>query len=223
LSTSHTAPSRRRLPQTAPGVRSLMHPLRVVHLLAAAFLSIAGMGCQTSPWEEGLGRGPETAPALPEGTPVRVREVPWERVEATLASLRADVAASSIHPDEWPPAKREEHKVRLLNGLQISESPETVKVVGKAEFRAADRVIIPSEELTHLALKLGADTVVWSSRPLGKADRVVQEPVTWFNDGTTSWDGQDRGAFGEMRTGWVPVRVQVDEVGSVAFFLRSRP
>ncbi|XVJ59613.1 MAG: hypothetical protein HEQ23_09500 [Tepidisphaera sp.] len=197
-----------------------------IRVVIAALLSVPavlGMGCETSRWETGLARGPDAASPLPQGSSVRVREVPWERVEATLASLRADVAASSVHPDEWPAEKREEHKIRLLNGLQISESPTSVKVLGKTEFRAADKVVIPSEELTKLALGLGADTVVWSSRPLGKADRIVQEPVTWYNDGTTHWRDKDGGAFGEMRTGWVPVRVQVDETGYVGFFLRSKP
>lgn len=180
-------------------------------------------GCQSSPWASGLGRGPDSAPPLPEGSSVRVREVPWERVEATLTALRADVAASPTHPDEWPAERRAEHKVRLLNGLQISEAPDTVKVLGKSEFRTTDRVSIPSEALTKVAISLGADTVVWSSRPLGKADRVVQEPVTWYNDGTSDWGRTDRGAFGEMRTGWVPVRIQMDETGYVGFFLRSKP
>lgn len=191
--------------------------------LISGLLLALGAGCHTSPWESGLARGPDTAAPRAEGTAVRVREVPWERVEATLAALRADVAASDVHPDEWPVERRAEHKVRLLNGLQISESAETVKVLGKSEFRAVDRVVIPNDELDRLARSLGADTVVWSSRALGKADRVVQEPVTWYNDGTSAWGRADRGAFGEMRTGWVPVRVQVDETGYVGFFLRSNP
>lgn len=186
--------------------------------------TLFGVGCQTSPWPQGLAKGPETATPLNPQAAIRVREVPWERVEQVLASLRADVAASNIHPDEWSPEQRNNHKVRLLQGLQISEPAEKVKVLGRSEFRTSDRVTIPSADLEKLAASLGADTIVWSSRPLGKADRVVQEPITWYSDGTRSWDHADehRGAFSETRTGWVPVRIQVEEVGYVGFFIRTR-
>jgi hypothetical protein len=200
--------------------RSFQRPLAALAVAA----TVAIFGCQATPWQQGLAKGPDAAAPLDPKATVRVREVPWERLEQTLSSLRADVAASNIHPDEWSVEKRHGHKLRLLQGLQISEPAESAKVLGRSEFRTSDRVTIPSDDLQRLATSLGADTVVWSSRPLGKSDRVVQEPVTWFSDGTRYWDhpNEHRGAFSETRTGWVPVRIQVDEFGYVGFFIRTR-
>jgi hypothetical protein len=198
---------------------------RFMRFVCAVAMVVAMGGCQTSWWEQGLSTGPESATARAEGTEVRFREVPWERVDATIAELRGVVAASPRHMDEWTASQKAEHKARLLSGLQISESPEHVRILGKSEFRTTERIHVPSEEMRTLANRLGADTVVWSSRLLGKADRVVQEPVTLFEDGTW-WDRRDgvreSSSFSQTRTGWVPVRVQVDEYGYIGFFLSTR-
>jgi hypothetical protein len=182
-------------------------------------------GCRTSMWEQGLSTGPESAMPRIEGSEVRFREVPWERVDATIAELRGVVAASSTHMDEWTATQKAEHKALLLRGLQISEPAERVRVLGQSEFRTTDRINVPSEEMQTVANRLGADTVVWSSCLLGKADRVVQEPVTLFEDGTW-WDRRDgvrdSSSFSQTRTGWVPVRVQVDEYRYIGFFLNTR-
>jgi hypothetical protein len=197
---------------------------RVFVVTALASLASLG-GCQSSLWEQGLSAGPEAATPREEAAEVRFREVPWERVDATIAELRGFVAASPTHMDEWTPAQRADHKARLLLGLQISEPADSVRLVGKSEFRTTERINVPSVEMQALANRLGADTVVWSSRLLGKADRVVQEPVTLYEDGTW-WDRRsgvrDSNSFSQTRTGWVPVRIQVDEYGYIGFYLRTR-
>lgn len=176
-------------------------------------------GCQASKWEANLSAGPETAEMRQPETFVRFREVPWERVDGTLASMQSIVAGSATHPDEWTAAQKLDHKAKLLGGLQISEPVDTVRILGKSEFRTTDKIVAPSDEMKRLANELGADTVVWSAKLLGKADRVVQEPITVFNDGTYWRDGRSRT---ETQTGWVPVRIQVDETAYIAFFLRCK-
>lgn len=200
-----------------------MNVQQLVRIGCVALLVAMGNagGCRTSPWQTNLSGGPETAEPRQDGTFVRFREVPWERVETTLATLKAEVSASTTHPDEWSPEQKQAHKAKLLEGLQISEPAAGVRVVGKSEFRTTDKLHTPSEEMQAVANGLGADTVVWSSKLLGKADRVVQEPITVFTDGTYWRDGRSRSVT-ETQTGWVPVKIQVDEKAYIAFFLRCR-
>lgn len=200
--------------------------LRFSGLCVAAVLIAFSSACESSSWQRHLSRGPDAAAALPETDAVRIRQVPWERIEDTLRTIRAEVAASDVHPDEWPEERRQAQKATLLRGLQISEPPESVLVVGSSEFRTTSN---PGDEesLRRVARSLGADTVVWSSRLLGKADKVIQEPVSGWTTGTV-WS---RDADGKLRprsqnehtTAWVPVVVRADETGYVAFFLRTRP
>lgn len=195
-------------------------------MVVAVYSAAVVPGCRTSPWESSLIAGPDAAMPLPEGASVRVREVPWQRLGNTIEELRAQTAASDTHPDEWPQSRKDEHKAMLLKGLQISEPAEQVKIVGRTGFSTTDQRIGPgSPALVALAARLGADTVVWSSRSLGKTDTVVQEPVTHHTAGTVR-DHRGRpgsSSYAETYTYWVPIRVQADETGFVAFFLKTRP
>lgn len=182
-------------------------------------------GCETSRWRQGLVAGPDRGVALSPEVGVRVREVPWERVDAMLRQLHSDLAASDRHFDEWTPEQKLAHKAKLLQGLQISEPADTVSVLGQSEFKSTDTSVAGSNELMKLARELGADTVVRSSVYVGKADRIVQEPVTTYSSGTAWWRDGDRrrpDSFSEQQTTWVPVRVQADETAYIAFFLRTR-
>jgi len=191
-------------------------------------------GCSASPWESTYSgrRDPAAADAASRGVayPVTVRTVPWERVEQTLRQLDADIAASDVHPDEWPPEKKAQVKSTLLKGLQVSESPDLIEVLGKSEFRTTDSIRPDTDkgraELAAFAQRIGADMVIWSGRYLGKAERVVQEPVTTYSTGT-DW-GSYRGgrrtpsSFSESSTTWVPVHVQLDELAYIAYFLQKK-
>lgn len=198
-------------------------------LLATAVVVLSG--CSASPWSETyIGqRDPEAARLAQEGRahPVNVRSIPWERLQTTLDELRQEVVTSDIHPDEWSVEKKDAAKARLLKGLQVSDAPERILVLGHSEFRTTDTIRPETEQgqadLLAFARQVGADMVVWSGRSYGKVDRVVQEPVTTFSTGT-DWsrhDGRNRpSSFSETSTTWVPVRVQLDELGYIAYFLR---
>jgi len=196
-------------------------------LMVGMSLTMLG-ACGSSHWQRSLLKGPETAPAGAATEAVRVREVQWDRVQATLQEMRQIEAANEVHPDEWSPEAKQLHKSRLIQGLQISEPATAVFVLGKSEFKTTDSGIETEEaggELRRVARSLGADTVVWSRRLVGKADRVVQEPVTTYSSGTWWWREGDRRrpeSFNEQQTTWVPVRVQADETAYIAFFLRTR-
>lgn len=199
--------------------------VRWATVAAAALLGALG-GCQGSRWERGLATGPDAAAPLAEGAPVRFREAPWERVEATMDELRRAEAATAVHPSEWSAEQKAEHKAKLLAGLQISEPAPQVRVVGRSEFRTTDAINVPSAELESLARGLGADTVVWTRKLMGKADRVVSEPATSFTDGTM-WSRDAEGrlrsrSYSETRTDWIPVRVRVDETAYLGFFLATK-
>jgi len=208
-----------------------IHSLRRVCVLSLV-VALGFAGCQSSPWEgayTGL-RDPDAAERASRGeaAPVRVRQVPWGRVRETLDAIEKDVAASDVHPDEWTPQRKLEAKAKLLKGLQVSESPESVQVLGRSEFRTTDRIAPETEEgraeLERFAQSVGADMVVWSGQYLGKTERVVKEPITTYSSGSRSnWTRADRttpGIFSETETTWVPVRVQMDELGYIAYFLK---
>lgn len=202
-------------------------------LLLAAFIVIAALtGCGSSPWSSTYvgTRDPEAARAAESGQArsVVVRSVPWERVNQTLDELQREVAASDVHPDEWSPEKKAEAKAKLLRGLQVAESPERVEILGKSEFRTTDAIHPETEkgeaELVAFARSIGAQRVIWSGRYLGKVDRTVKEPVTTYSTGA-DWNVDHHGrnrptSFSESTTTWVPIRVQMDELGYIAYFLR---
>jgi hypothetical protein len=162
--------------------------------------------------------------------PLQIRSVPWERIDATLKSLEKEAAASDLAPEDWPAEKKAAAHAELLRGLQVRQDPRRVEVLGRSEF-ATTADMRPDTargkaELEEFAEKIGADTVVWSSRPLGMADVIVDRPVTtygtsdaWFRDGSGRWRSS---AFSSTETTWVPTRMQADRTGYIAFFLRLK-
>jgi hypothetical protein len=183
-------------------------------------------GCsQASVWDQHLVKGPEAALApLAEGDRVVVRDVVWERVQTTLDEIRAIAAASDVHPSEWDASQQREVKSKLLRGLQVSQAPEGVQVLGSSQFRTTEPLTNREQSLSRIARDLGANMVVYSTRVLGKSDRIVRESVSTTTTGT-AWlrDADERRrpeTYSETSTSWVPVRVSADEVGAVAYFLR---
>ncbi len=185
-------------------------------------------GCSASPWEAEYRSNADAAGAAALASPeraVRVREVAWERIQATLFELDAERAASDIHPDDWDDQRKAAAKAKLLRGLQIAENPRDVVVLGRSVFRTTDRVRPDDGELSAFARKIGATTVIWSNSYMGKADVVRSEPVTeWRSGSFDRWD-ERRGSrsWSENSTIWVPVVVQADERAWMAFFLREDP
>ncbi len=188
--------------------------------LAALLAGCAGPSIWERRFEpaEGVATGPlEPAPR------VTLRRVPWQRLESTLEELEADLAASDAPRHEWPPESRRDADARLLRGLQVTQPPESVRILGVSEFRTTAFDRPDDADLIALARAHGGDTVVWSSRHLGKADAIVQQPVT----STSTWTGW-YGRAGRTRTSsestttFVPVRVSADQYEFVAFVLRTR-
>jgi hypothetical protein len=170
-------------------------------VLAAAAQFMAGCASETV-WERALERGPEASPVnVSLANEVTVRQVPWERVDRTIRELEASYASSDIHPDEWTSEQKMAAKGTLLRGLQVSQP---------ADLRA-------------LGAKLGANMVVYSTRVLGKADKIVSEPVTsntWGSGWRRDRDGDYRpDTYSESTTSWVPLRITADETGAVAYYL----
>lgn len=200
-----------------------MRPVTRTILLAGVLLSA---GCVSSRWESDFVSSGVTAPARAGGSAaqVRIREVPWERLQTTLAELQSERAASDVHPDDWTPDQKREAKTKLLRGLQVGADPLNVDVLGRTEFRTTDRVRAGDGELANFARKLGATTVIWSSTYLGQTDVIRAEPVTEFRSGSYDrWhDGRRRGGtFSESSTIFVPITVRADERVWVAYFLRE--
>lgn len=200
-------------------------------LLGAVF---AVAGCAPPLWESefraerGVGAPAGIAAPLAKDAPVRVREVPWERVDATLRALNGRVASSDVHPDDWTPAQHAEAQAQLLRGLQISEDPAIVRVLGRSVFRTTDRVSPDDGSLAAFARRLGADTVVWTSTYVGKAQVVREKPVDEYRTVTAyEWDRstkrwRDRRTT-ESATYWVPIVVEEDQYAWMAYFLRTVP
>ncbi len=196
-------------------------------LIAAAALG----GCAAGPsaWELNLTTGPDTATPLAAESPVRVRNITWERMEQTLSTEQVGATATDTHPEEWTPERRAEAKTQLLRGLQLSEPPASVRIVGRSEFRTTDKMSTDSVTFHNLARKLGADTVIWTSKVVGKADKVVQEPVTTIGSGSGSGrsfevgGGGRSGSFADNRTTYVPVVIKADEIAFSVYFLRITP
>lgn len=191
-------------------------------------LVLALTGCTTSSWESTyVGARPPSGERADLTKVVRVQMVPWERIEAMLKEQDAEVAASDTHPDQWSAEKKGESKAKMLRWLQVSGDAARVDVLGRSTFRTTDRVRPETDEgraeLVKVAQKLDADLVVWSSRYLGKSERVVDRPVTSYRSGTISYvdrAGKVRSqSYSDNETAWVPTGVVADEVEFVAYFL----
>lgn len=202
-------------------------PIHTTGLIAAVALCGALAGCAKSLWETEFTGSGDAAPALAGDALVRVRDAPWERVQQALVEIDKEWASSDTHPDDWAQERKTAVRGKLLKALQVPGDPATVEVLGRSEFRTTSRVRPDDGELTDFARRVGATTVVWSSVYIGKADRIVQEPVTEFRTGGGAgrWWGRGgrwRGsAFAESWTVFVPVVVRADEHAYVAFFLRE--
>lgn len=189
-------------------------------------LSLAGCASQTV-WEQNLERsGGEAVVLAPldKTASVTVRDIAWDRLQTTLSEIEQTRASSDVHVSEWTPAQKDAEKARLLRGLQVSQNPQSVTVVAHSQFRTTDELGDPRATLPEVARKLGANLVVYSTRVLGKTDKIVQEPVSTNRSGTVWYrDTDDRyrsDNYNEQQTTWIPVRVSADEVGAIAFFLR---
>ena len=174
-------------------------------------------GCAGGPsvWEQNLSSGPDAAPAIASQTQVSVRNIPWEQMEQTVVNQLAAAQRNA------------EAKSQLLRGLAVPGNPAAVRVVGKSEFKTTDKMSTDSVEFHNLARKLGADTVVWSSKVMGKVDKVVQQPVTTMSSPSVSgrpFEANSRsGSLADNRTTYVPVTVKADEVAFVVYYLRTSP
>ena len=205
------------------------HQLRRSSWLLASGLALVSLslgGCSTSPWESSYnGMSLGTTPLSIER--IIVRDVPWDRYEKAQAELESMRSASNVHKDEWPAEKKAEYKSLLLSGLQVSEPPSGVEILGSSMFKSTEPVRPDGGELAEFAAKIGATRVVWASRGLGKRNIVVREPIWTYTTGSDYFrdqpDGRRRSStYTEATTTWVPVVIEADQTAWVAYFLRVK-
>lgn len=195
----------------------------LVTVFAAALL--ACVGCESaSPWQRTY--TPLTSETMQPSTDVKLRSVAWQRLEPVLRELDTEAAKSDAPPEEWTADVRASRQAKLLEALQVTRDPASVEIIGRSAFKSTDFVEPEDGELAALARQKGADLVVYSNSYLGKAEKIVSEPVTTYNSGTDSWWGSDARRrrrhtdFSQTSTSWVPIRIQADEHFFVAYFLR---
>ncbi len=183
-------------------------------------------GCASpSPWESSyIGARPE-APLRDAPLPA-VRDVSWERLASTRDELEKEVAASDSHPDQWSEDRREASRATLLKGLQVTEDPSRIQVLGRSEFSSTNNIRPDDGTLAAFGASIGASRVIWSSHFLGKADKVVSEPVTTYVTGY-DWVRDRKGRHryeptSYHTTTWVPVTVRANDYHWVAYFLRDQ-
>lgn len=188
-------------------------------VLAAAVF--AG-GCNDSPWKRAFQPSGETVTSAAFQGSVKVREVPWERVQSTLSQLYAELVASDVPEADMPESQRAARKASLLRGLQVTADPRTVEILGRSEFRSTDRVRPDDGKLAEFARSIGANSVVWASHYMGQTDVIRSEPVTEYRTGsyTPRGDGPSR-SYSESSTIYIPVYVKADERAWMAYFLRE--
>lgn len=210
--------------------------MRIAYALSVGAIVLFLGGCSTpSQWETSfVGHRGFTPPARKEtdsraraaaAEAVRVREGSRERIDATIAELRAEAAASDVHPEEWPAERKAGADERLLRALQVAD-PARVVILGRSAFRTTDDLDPRSGALATFAARLGATDVIWTGQYVGKADKIVDYPVTthstgwdWFDD---RHDRRHRGGLAsESSTAWVPVRVSADQWEYFAFYLKA--
>lgn len=179
--------------------------------------------CSTT-WQDNYRGAPKGAYAPTQG--VTVREVPWSRVDDTLRRMEAERAASDTHWDEWTSEQRLAEQGELLKGLQISEDPRDVIVLGRSVFRSTDDISPTDGSLDAFARSIGADYAVWSANYLGTKKVAEQEPVYEHGSSYRSYtDGsgnRKREYVPWDRTVYVPVVVDADEYVWVVYYLRKR-
>lgn len=219
-------PSDRSLSSPARGVAALVGPA-----LAGCLLFGLGGCAGPNPWRDGwaaataVPAAADSADAQPSSASreVRIRSIPWARMSQTLTEAERAATESDVHPDDWSAERRRAADSELLRGLQVSGDAATITILGQSEFRTV-RDLRPDgrdeAELAAFAREVGATDVIWSSVDLGKADTIVQRPVSTIRYGSI-WDryyGDSRRGF-DRATSWVPVRIEADQRGFVAFFL----
>lgn len=199
--------------------------LGILRLLPLLTLAVLG-GCSTAWQDHYRGVGAGVHPPTPAAEPVTIREVPWSRLDATLRSIGERRAASDIHPDEWTDEQRAEERTDLLRGLQISESPDDILVLGRSVFRSTDHLRPEDGSLERFARSIGAEYAVWSAHYLGTREVVRKEAVTehgWSSRGYRDGSGRYRRDYQPWdRTVFVPVVVEADEHAWIVYYLRKR-
>ncbi|MCC6319953.1 MAG: hypothetical protein IT438_00775 [Phycisphaerales bacterium] len=202
---------------------------RLLHRIGSAMLTAVSAavlllgGCSDSPWKKTYTPSDEAIGRAGYHGPVKVREVPWERVQDTLNELHAEVVASDVPEEDWPDGRKAQRHARLLKGLQVTADPSTVDVLGRSEFRSTDSIRPGDGKLEEIARSVGANTVVWSSLYMGQADVIRSEPVTEFRSGSYSPRGAGPSrSYSETSTIYVPVYIKADERAWIAYFLFER-
>lgn len=203
------------------------NPSRSAARLLARLLVLAPLAvlpaCSTA-WKDHY-RGSATGSYAPTES-VTIREVPWERVDAALRAIEGERAASDIHPDEWTPEQLRAEQAALLSGLQISEAPDEITVLGRSVFRSTDHLSPDDGSLEKFARSIGADYAVWSAHYLGTKEVVRHESVTehgWSSRGYRDGSGRYRRDYEPWdRTVFVPVVVEADQYAWVVYYLRKR-
>lgn len=186
--------------------------------------AVLASGCASNPWRESFQRDPRApiAEATPTGAPVPVRDVPWPRLDACLREIEAERAADDTHVSQWPAERLDEVERRLVTALQAGEGSWTI--LGRSAFRGTERIDPSAGELGAFGRSIGADLVVWSSTYVGKADAIVDRPVTTFGTRTYTYrddEGRTRSdTFNAHETTWVPVVVEADEHAWIAYYLK---
>ncbi len=202
-----------------------MHrPAGILLLLLAAVTPLTA--CSTAWKDHYRGVAAGVHPPIPAAEPVTIREVPWTRLDTTLRSIEARRAASDIHRDEWTDEERAEERTELLRGLQVSEGPGTVIVLGRSVFRSTDHLSPDDGSLERFARSIGADLAVWSAHHLGTRRVTRQQQVHehgFHGRRYTDAQGRRRTAYEPWdRTVFVPVSVDADEYAWVVYYLRRR-
>lgn len=154
-----------------------------------------------------------------------VREVPWQRIDEALHFIDDQRAESDVHWSEWSRDDKFEEQGVLLKALQISVDPRDIIVLGRSVFRSTDEISPRDGSLKSFAESIGADYAIWSAHYVGKAERVVQEPVrrSGISFGVHSGHGHHAHSTGVWdQTVYVPVVVEADEYAWVVYYLRYR-
>lgn len=191
--------------------------------LALAFALSVLNGCASS-WQNHYEGAPVGVYEPTED--VIVRDVPWSRIDDTLVRIEAERAASDTHWDEWTSEQRLAEQGELLKGLQISEDPRDIIVLGRSVFRSTDHLSPDDGSLEKFASSIGADYAIWSAHYLGTKEVIEREPV--YESGFRSrgyYDSKGRYRRDYQpwdRTVYVPVVVEADEYAWVVYYLRRR-
>lgn len=209
-----------------------MNPRSSVSIGLSICFAACLAGCSgPSVWEQTFVRAPDgSGMPLVHASPVRVRSIPWDRMQATLADLERDASAGDVHPEDWSAAQKQAAKAKLLRGVQYGGDAASAQVLGRSEFRTTETIRPDStdrEAIEAFARKVGATDVIWSSKILGKTEKIEDRAVTSTTSGNF-WGGhRDRNRwwddnYTQSQTTWTPIRVPADDTGFVAYFIRGR-